>query len=603
MNIRTSILTGLGVVIGLIVAVGLSGVFVLREQASGSRGAVVGRYYEAVRALSGIRYHVAMINTAYLPALAGQPNASASPRTFEVSRSGILSGLAVLRRVPFSLEQSGALERIEGGTSELLELHQLAVRPTISNEARLLLHSRILKLTGDFAQSSEHLLSLIDQSMRVELARESGELSRAVLVLVLVLTAASALAAFVAQRLDAAIVSPIARLTAAAQDVRHHRYNLVIPQKRTDEIGELTVCFNEMAAEMRELLQPLDEKRLRSNRESRAILATFPHPIVILNGEGELSQVNPRAEELMEALGTPDRLPSKVRRLVHRVLEEGEDYQPEDLSEAIALRDDRKEYFFLPGIFRIQDENERPAGWAVVLNDVTRFRWLDTLKTDLIATVSHEIKTPLTSIRMALHLLAHEKLGTLNERQEKLVLSSRDDCERLLQTLGDLLQISRWESGARQLQTEPVSPKSLAGEAVDLAGQVAPTKRITIQVDVPDDLPPVLADRARIRQVFDNLLSNAMHYSPEGEVLTLRARPNGPEAVRFSVLDKGRGVPEEHQDRIFERFYRLADDGKEGVGLGLSICREIVHAHGGQIGVSSHVGEPTEFFFSLPVAA
>ena len=603
MKIRVSILIGLGVVVGLIVAVGMSGIFVLREHALSSRGAVVGRNYEAVRALSEIRYHVAMINTAYLPALAGPPNVSASPRAFEVNRSGILGGLAELRRVPLSMEQKVALERVGAATSELLDIQEVAVRPTLTDEAKLQLHARILKLTGDVAQNSEHLLSLIDQSIRAELANESDELSRAVLVLVLVLIAASTLAGFVARRLDAAIVSPIARLTAAVQDVRHHRYNLVIPQKRTDEIGELTVCFNEMAAEMRELLQPLDEKRLRSNRESRAILATFPHPIVILNEEGELSQVNPRAEELMEALGTPDRLPSKVRRLVHRVLEEGEDYQPEDLSEAIALRDDRKEYFFLPGIFRIQDENERAAGWAVVLNDVTRFRWLDTLKTDLIATVSHEIRTPLTSIRMALHLLANEKLGTLNERQEKLVLSSRDDCERLLQTLGDLLQISRWESGARQLQTEPVSPKSLAGDAVDLASQVAATKRITIELDVPDNLPPVLADRARIRQVFDNLLSNAMHYSPEGEMVTLRARTNGSEVVRFSVLDMGRGVPEEHQDRIFERFYRLADDGKEGVGLGLSICREIVHAHGGQIGVSSHSGEPTEFFFSLPVAA
>ncbi|HXD00678.1 MAG TPA: ATP-binding protein, partial [Verrucomicrobiae bacterium] len=220
-------------------------------------------------------------------------------------------------------------------------------------------------------------------------------------------------------------------------------------------------------------------------------------------------------------------------------------------------------------------------------------------KTNLVATVSHEIKTPLTSVRMALHLLLEKTLGTLTPRQNDLLITARDDSERLLRILNDLLDLTRLEEGNSDLYKEKTPPSELVQTAADILRETIANKKLRLTLEIEPDLPPVLVDRQRINHVFTNLIGNAIKYSPPGGEIIMKAARTGEREVEFSVLDEGPGVAEDYQDRIFDRFYRVPNQPKKGAGLGLSIAREIVLAHGGRIGIRNGLKGGSDFYFVL----
>jgi NtrC-family two-component system sensor histidine kinase KinB len=236
----------------------------------------------------------------------------------------------------------------------------------------------------------------------------------------------------------------------------------------------------------------------------------------------------------------------------------------------------------------------------VVLQDVTRFRVADDMKTDLIATVSHELKTPLTSMQMAVYLLLEEKVGPLNPKQTELLLAARSNSDRLFEMIEDLLDLARFEGGAALIEKKAVSCQQLIESVAAREKELVVSRGRELKIDVEPHLPRVEISRVRIDQVFANFISNAVKYSPSGSTITLSAAREGARQVRFSVRDEGAGVPKEMRRRIFDKFFRVAESGDEGAGLGLSIAREIVLAHGGSIGVESEDGKGSEFFFILP---
>ncbi|MCX6553525.1 MAG: ATP-binding protein, partial [Candidatus Aminicenantes bacterium] len=238
-------------------------------------------------------------------------------------------------------------------------------------------------------------------------------------------------------------------------------------------------------------------------------------------------------------------------------------------------------------------------GSIIILEDVTLLMQNDEIKKDLFSTISHQIKTPLTSIRMALHLLLEENVGGLNDKQADLLVSARDESERLNGIVEDLLDIRRLESGTVRLSLAAVSPYELVDEASGPFFRQAQDRGMRLEIDLPADLPDVCADRSRISYVFANLLSNAIKYSPVGGVARLSAKMDGEKAL-FSVSDNGCGIPKKFQKRVFEKFFQVpGQNPSSGVGLGLSIAKEIVTAHHGQISFRSVEGQGTTFTFSL----
>jgi signal transduction histidine kinase len=200
---------------------------------------------------------------------------------------------------------------------------------------------------------------------------------------------------------------------------------------------------------------------------------------------------------------------------------------------------------------------------------------------------------------MAIHLLLEEKVGPLTEKQAELLIAAREDSDRLHDILSDLLDLSRIESGRVQMEFRAVSPQEIAMEAVESFRTAAKDQGLTLEVELPGDLPQVWADTTRISHVFGNLLSNALLHTPAGGKITVSARAEG-DGVTFSTTDTGKGIPSEYLPRIFEQFFRVPDQGqKEGAGLGLAIVKEIVEAHGGTVNADSIEGKGSTFSFTL----
>jgi signal transduction histidine kinase len=241
-------------------------------------------------------------------------------------------------------------------------------------------------------------------------------------------------------------------------------------------------------------------------------------------------------------------------------------------------------------------------GATVMLQDVTRLRRFDELKNDLVATVAHEFRTPLTSLRMAVHILNEQAVGPLTEKQASLLSAAREDCERLQSMVDDFLDLSRIESGRIEVHPLPTSAASLVKDAVEEHRAAADERQVRLDAIPPLPEDKVLVDRDLIRHVFSNLLANAIRHTPSGGSIQVSAQPaNG--CVRFAVADTGAGIQPEYREQIFERFFRVPGSTSGTAGLGLFIAREVVKGHAGEIGVESEPGKGSTFWFTIPAAA
>jgi signal transduction histidine kinase len=221
----------------------------------------------------------------------------------------------------------------------------------------------------------------------------------------------------------------------------------------------------------------------------------------------------------------------------------------------------------------------------------------------MVSTVSHELKTPLTSVQMTVHLLLEEVVGPLNSKQIELLLVARQDSDRLLAMINDLLDLTRIEQGRVRLDREQAAPADLVAEAIERFESKAKDGGVTLNGSVAFGLPPVSVDRDRIAHVFDNLVGNALSHTPRNGSVELASRIKPEGMIEFTLEDSGVGIAPEHLSRIFEKFYRVpGSKSSGGAGLGLAIAREIVEAHGGRIEVQSQPGRGTTFTFTLPTA-
>jgi signal transduction histidine kinase len=467
------------------------------------------------------------------------------------------------------------------------------------NTRQQMYFNKMLPMFTDIKNTAQDILDMNQKNM-VDANAEARRLStNSTISMAVAILCAVAIALFFAYRLQRSILNPINALTASATDLGEGNLDQVVPVQSQDELGQLADAFNKMATKLRAYRQITSDEILQARQMTEITFSAFPDPIIALDASGVINFKNPSAERLLLKLKLDDHLPEQINEQVRAVLQGGEDYIPTSFSHAICVRPDDKETFFLPRIIGIRGDKGTVFGAAVILQNVTRLRLLDEVKTSLVSTVSHELKTPLTSVRMALHLLLEEAIGGLNPKQTELLVAARDDSERLLTMINDLLDLARLESGESKMQLEPKSAARLVQDAVNDSRDFAEAHGIKLATDIEDALPDVGVEERQIVHVFQNFLTNAAKHSPRGETVTVQARKHEG-GVRFAVIDKGPGISAQNQPRVFDKFFRVAGSDRNGAGLGLSIAREIVHAHHGSVGVKSKPGEGSEFFFILP---
>jgi signal transduction histidine kinase len=417
------------------------------------------------------------------------------------------------------------------------------------------------------------------------------------------------LAGLLAWKTTAGILRPIQAVTRSALSIGAGDLDQVVPVTSGDEVGQLANAFNTMARQLRGFRQSDTARLLRAQRTTQATIDSFPDPVLVVDPEGRAEMANPAAQRLFGITGwhggqgaaLPWQPPEGLQEPLRRAVREQSAYLPEGFDKVVPLRVDGQERSFLPRLLPIREAEGKTLGAAVLLEDVTRFRLLDQIKNDLVATASHELKTPLTSVRLALHLLLEEAVGPLTSKQAELLLDARENAERLLAMVNNLLDLARLEQGRHRLELRATPPTDLLHAAAEAARPRAQDKGLTLAFPAAlEDLPPVAADPNRFGHALGNLLDNAIRYTKEGGRISLTAQHMGDE-VEIAISDTGPGIAPEYLPHVFERFFRIPGQNEgTGSGLGLAIVREIVQAHGGTVVCESQLGVGTVFRVRLP---
>jgi NtrC-family two-component system sensor histidine kinase KinB len=398
------------------------------------------------------------------------------------------------------------------------------------------------------------------------------------------------------------ILRPITRLILSANEIRAGNLDLVVKTDSQDEIGQLSEAFNSMAESLRRVRRTREAKLAQIQHATQQAFDALPDAVAVVDLDG---RVEVATEAAVSAFGLKPNTQIQglsldwILPLFNTALKNGASVEPSGRRSPIQRFVNGEERYFRPRAVPILDREKQATAVMFILSDITQQAQQDDLKRGVISTVSHQLKTPLTSVRMAIHLLLEEDLGGLAEKQAEVLIAAEEDAERLHRILEDLLDIGRIEAGKAHMDFQPVSPHILALDAAEPFRSACQDCGVSMVLKLPDDLPEVWADPTRVSHVFANLFSNGLKYTDPGGAITLSAEADE-EYVRFSVSDTGKGIPERYLQTIFEQFFRIpGQEHDSGAGLGLAIAKEIVEAHGGTITAESREAEGSTFTFSL----
>jgi two-component system, NtrC family, sensor histidine kinase KinB len=385
--------------------------------------------------------------------------------------------------------------------------------------------------------------------------RLAGTAHRRMLTAIMVSAFLALLFSFLAHRW---ILQPINRLIEFANEIRSGNLEFVLESGSRDEIGRLSESFNEMTAALRQVRNEDRVNLMRTRRATEEVFKALPTAVAVLDLQGKVEVSTETADRhfgLKPGVLASDLGYEWLGPLTREALDEDRIIERDPKNGYIQQFVENREYFFQPMAVPIPvgPARREPTGVALILKDVTQVHEQQEMKRGVVSTVSHQLKTPLTSLRLSIYLLLEERVGPVNEKQTELLLAARDDSERLVGILNDLLDINRIESGKSLVIPEPSSPRALVRDSIEPFLLAAKDKGVALVNDVSDDLPEVMADAEKIRHVFANLLSNAFRFTEPGGSVTIRAlREKG--HVVFFVEDTGKGVPEEDLKHVFEQF-------------------------------------------------
>lgn len=451
-----------------------------------------------------------------------------------------------------------------------------------------------------------------DLNMRAILRknRDAQQMAGSALIYLAVITTVSFLIGFVfLVNFPGYIGNPVSQLTQSIKAIAEHNYSQRLHFNSRDEFGELAGAFNTMAGKLDEYEHSsvaritFEKKRIETliDNMKDAIIGLDENNRILFANTLALSLLNMDSRRLV-GVYAPDA--AMHNDLLHRLLQPGEPGQ------LLKIYAEGRESYFTREVLTVQitENNSEPGkpvdgGRVIILKNITRFQELDMARTNFIATISHELKTPISSIKMSLKLLEDQRVGLLNTEQHELISQLKDDSQRLLGITKELLDLAQVETGQIQLHYQPTAPARILDYAFKALSLQSQQKRIQVETRLDPQVSMVLADPEKTAWVLVNFLSNAIRYSPEEGKVILEAINRDQEVV-FSVKDFGKGIEPKYREKIFEKFFRMpgSEEEKNGTGLGLAISWEFITAQGGRVWVESEAGKGSKFCFSLPVA-
>ena len=417
-------------------------------------------------------------------------------------------------------------------------------------------------------------------------------------------------------RVPAAAMAPLQRLAVSIEHATNQDFSATIPVESRDEFGQVAQAFNRLLGQLNEYRSSTIAQLVTERNRAASLVNGLDEGLLLLDQHRVILLVNPVACELLgleagQLLGRPAAEVALENDLVRTML------QPLAASDSgsssgevplLHITQQGEEAYFQLDVRDLLSFNEALnqkefAGQILTLRNVSDFKRLDQVKSNFLATVSHELKTPLSSMNINLRLLQDERLPA--EERQRITASIRQETQRLQRMVGELLDVSRLDAGAGiQLDLRPTNLADVVRYATATVQAQLTDKQIALDLQLPFNLPHVRADVEKTTWVLINLLANAIRYSPIGETMTVRAEALN-QKVQISVRDHGPGIATEHHERIFQRFAQLPDPSgyRGGSGLGLSIAREFIATQGGRLWVESELGTGSTFCFTLPASS
>ena len=393
------------------------------------------------------------------------------------------------------------------------------------------------------------------------------------------------------------VTSPIYKLEEAIKEIANKNYTHRVHVDNSDEFGRLADAFNDMAERLQYFESSNLNKLMFEKSRAEAVINSLKDASIGINKNNTILFANFQALQLLglrseEVVGKQvDEV--KKKNDLFSFLMENESTTPFKI-----VVENRENYFVKEKVEVSQGEVESQV---IVLRNITSFKELDVAKTNFIATISHELKTPLASSDFSLKLLEDGRTGKLSEEQKELINNLKHDNQRILKILSEVLNMSQVEAGRIQLVVDKVSPKLIVENAIQAVSGNAREKTIEIKNSTEENLPEIKADADKTTWVLNNFLTNAIKYSFSNSNIEVKAYVNNGNIV-FSVKDFGPGIDTIHLPRLFERYYQVPGSKEKGTGLGLAISKEIVEAQKGKVWVESEIGRGSVFNFQLPVS-
>lgn len=450
------------------------------------------------------------------------------------------------------------------------------------------------------------LLEMMEMNMQaIEIKSEFAEKTANQAILLIIFTGIPCI--FIAFnsliKIPSNIANPIQKLTNSIKEIASNNYKERVYLDKKDEFGDLAQSFNTMASKLEEyneshlatiLKQKTRMETLINNMHDVVIGLDEQMQVIFANNEA-VKVTGLSAKQMVNKAGKDLALHNDLIRLLLQNIETEiiKDEKP------LQIVVDEKEQFFTKEIFHIEiiptgETIKQVVGHVIILRNITEFKELDAAKTRFIATVSHEFKTPISSMEMSLQLLRNKQIGLLNEEQNDLVTSIDDDVHRLLRITKELLNLTQIESGSIQMNKTEVFPIEIVENAVKANQTLAEQKHLIIETNIPNHLESIQVDLEKTAWVLSNLISNAIHYSHENARIWITIEQTTTE-TSFKVKDEGIGIPTEFLPKVFDRYFRVPGTHKEGTGLGLAISKEFIEAQKGSISVSSEYGVGSTF--------
>jgi PAS domain S-box-containing protein len=398
------------------------------------------------------------------------------------------------------------------------------------------------------------------------------------------------------------IANPIRELTESIRQIAAKNYSQRVHSKGNDEFSTLAKSFNAMAEKLEEYNNSDLAKLMIEKKRIETLINSLSDPVIGLDEKNRVLFINEQALSIT-GLGNEEIFGRKaeelalkndlLRTLLQNMIQENN--RGESLKIYCNNRESHFEQLIIPiSILPTAESVKKRIGTFLILRNITAYKQLDAAKTNFIATVSHEFKTPIASMKMSLQLLENEKTGTLNEEQLSLVESLWEDTERLLRTTGELLNITQVETGKAQFQIANLDIAPIVEKAIVSNEKVAARKDIRLILPEPCDLPQVSVDAEKAEWIISNLISNAIRYSYDNSEIKIKAAITSSH-VEVMVKDDGIGIAEQYHDKVFAKYFRVPGNEKDGTGLGLSISKEFIDAMGGYIKLKSDIGSGSIF--------